>query len=77
MVILNKSIIPIAILNFLPSFYAFIGLMMVIKAFTERRKVMLSWFMVMMNHFWIAIAIGINDSVKLSTLSMYLFGVIL
>jgi formate hydrogenlyase subunit 3/multisubunit Na+/H+ antiporter MnhD subunit len=33
--------------------------------------------MVMMNHFWIAIAIGINDSVKLSTLSMYLFGVIL
>ena len=76
MVILNKSKIPVAILNFLPSFYAFIGLMMVIKAFTERRKVILSWFMVMMNHFWIAIAIGINDSVKLSTLSMYLFGVI-
>jgi len=75
--IIKKSNIPITILNFLPGFYAFIGLLMVIKAFTERRKVILSWFMVMMNHFWIAIAIGINDSVKISTLSMYLLGVIL
>lgn len=76
-IISNKSIVPPLFLKYLPSFYAFIGLMMVIKAFTERRKVVLSWFMIMMNHFWIAIAIGINDSVKLSTLSMYLFGVIL
>jgi NADH:ubiquinone oxidoreductase subunit 4 (subunit M) len=76
LIITNKKLIPPVFLNYLPSFYAFIGLMMVIKAFTERRKVILSWFMVMMNHFWIAIAIGINDSVKWTTFSMYLIGVV-
>lgn len=61
----------------LPGFYAFVGLIMVIKAFTERRNVIMSWFMVMMNHFWIALAIGINADIRLSTISMYLIGVII
>jgi NADH-quinone oxidoreductase subunit L len=70
-----KSSIPPFFENYLPGFYAFIGLLMVVKAFTERRNVLMSWFMVMMNHFWIALAISINDSIHYSTMAMYLSGV--
>ena len=71
-----KSSIPPFFENYLPGFYAFIGLLMVVKAFTERRNVLMSWFMVMMNHFWIALAISINDSIHYSTMAMYLSGVV-
>ncbi len=71
-----KSAIPKFLENYLPGFFAFIGLLMVIKAFTERRNVQLSWFMVMMNHFWIALAISINTEIHYSTMAMYLSGVI-
>jgi len=71
-----KSMIPVFLENYLPGFFAFIGLLMVIKAFTERRNVQLSWFMVMMNHFWIALAISINSEIHFSTIAMYLSGVI-
>lgn len=64
-------------INFLSGFYSFVGLIMVIKAFTEKRNVIISWFMVMMNHFWIALSIAINAEIRYSTLSMYLIGVIL
>ena len=63
--------------EYLPGFYAFVGLLMVIKAFTEKRNVIISWFMVMMNHFWIALSIAINVDIRYSTLSMYLIGVII
>lgn len=72
-----KDSIPHFWKNYLPGFYAFVGLMMVIKAFTERRNVVMSWFMVMMNHFWIALAISINVHIHYSTLAMYLLGVII
>jgi NADH:ubiquinone oxidoreductase subunit 5 (subunit L)/multisubunit Na+/H+ antiporter MnhA subunit len=75
--LLFKSSIPSFLQNYLPGFYAFVGLLMVIKAFTERRKVVMSWFMVMMNHFWIALAISINVHIHYSTLAMYLVGVII
>ena len=71
-----KTSIPTFLQNYLPGFYAFVGLLMVIKAFTERRKVVMSWFMVMMNHFWIALAISINVHIHYSTLAMYLVGVV-
>ncbi len=73
---LKDSLSPFGI-NFISGLYAFVGLIMVIKAFTERRNVIMSWFMVMMNHFWIALAIGINADIRLSTISMYLIGVII
>jgi NADH-quinone oxidoreductase subunit L len=75
--LLFKSSIPSFLQNYLPGFYAFVGLLMVIKAFTERRKVVMSWFMVMMNHFWIALAISINVHIHYSTLAMYLVGVVI
>ena len=74
--VITKVSIPPFLVNYVPGFFAFIGLLMVIKAFTERRNVQLSWFMVMMNHFWIALAISINTEIHLSTLAMYLSGVI-
>jgi NADH-quinone oxidoreductase subunit L len=71
-----KDTLPPFSKNYLPGFYAFVGLIMVIRAFTERRNVVMSWFMVMMNHFWIALAISINVHIHYSTLAMYLIGVI-
>lgn len=48
-------------LNYLPLIYGFLGLLMVIKAFTERASVRLSWSLIITNHLSIALAISFNE----------------
>lgn len=72
----NQEYIAPKILHFLPIFFSFIGLIMVIKSFTERRKVEQSWMLVIMNHFWIALAISFNEHFDLSHIVLYLSGIV-
>jgi NADH-quinone oxidoreductase subunit L len=72
----TKASIPEDIHRYLPSFFAIIGLMMVLKAFSERKNVLMSWLLVMMNHFWIALAVSFNESFKYSQVHFYLSGVV-
>jgi NADH-quinone oxidoreductase subunit L len=60
----------------LPLIYAFIGLLMVIKAFTERASVRLSWSLIITNHFGIALAISFNEHFDALHHFWYLGGVI-
>jgi NADH:ubiquinone oxidoreductase subunit 5 (subunit L)/multisubunit Na+/H+ antiporter MnhA subunit len=60
----------------LPGVFAFIGLMFTLKSFTERENVKLSWILIIMNHFWIALAISFNERFDLSQIGLYLSGVI-
>lgn len=67
--------IPKNLLTFLPGVFAFIGLLLVFKAFTERKSARMSWLMVVINHFWIALAVMYNSHFDFSHVLIYLSGI--
>lgn len=71
-----KLHLPYQLTNMLPEFFAFIGLVFVFKSFSERRSPFLAWILIVMNHFWIALAIVFNDKVSVSEITYYLAGII-
>jgi len=72
-----KTDIPSEITQYIPEIFALIGLILVIKAFTERRSVRLSFALVLLNHLWVAMAISFNDNVNWEHIIIYLSGVLL
>jgi NADH:ubiquinone oxidoreductase subunit 2 (subunit N) len=68
--------IPEYIHHYLPVFFSFIGLIMVLKSFTERKKSRMSWVLVMLNHFWMALAISFNEHFTYLHIVLYLSGII-
>ena len=72
-----KADIPSEIAQYIPEIFALIGLILVIKAFTERRSVRLSFALVLLNHLWVAMAISFNDNVNWEHIIIYLSGVLL
>ena len=73
---LNQEFISPGIVEYLPVFFAFIGLSCVFKAFTERNSVRLSWSLVILNHCFIALAISFNEHFDNIHHLWYLSGVI-
>lgn len=59
-----------------PLIFALIGLIMVMKAFVERKSLRLSWFLILMNHFWIALAVAFNEEFDIFEGVMYLSGIV-
>jgi NADH-quinone oxidoreductase subunit L len=72
----NPDLLPARLRPFLPLLFGLIGLLMVIKAFTERASVRLSWSLIIMNHFCIALAISFNQHFDFSHHIWYLSGVV-
>lgn len=72
----NPSFISEKWRYYLPLIYGFLGLLMVIKAFTERNSVRLSWSLIITNHLGIALAISFNEHFDVSHHIWYLSGVI-
>ncbi len=68
---------PESIISILPEIFAFIGLVFVFKSFSERKSPFLAWILIVMNHFWIALAIVFNDKVSVFEIVYYLAGVVL
>ncbi len=64
------------IYHVLPTVFAFIGLIMVLKSFSERRNVLMSWTLIIMNHFWITLAISFNEHYEYNENILYLSGVV-
>jgi NADH-quinone oxidoreductase subunit L len=71
------SAIPESLHYTLAGSFAFIGLMFSLKSFTERKNVKLSWLLVIMNHFWIALAISFNEDFNMVHTGWYLSGVLI
>jgi NADH:ubiquinone oxidoreductase subunit 4 (subunit M) len=59
----------------LPLIFSLIGFVMVLKAFSEKQNAMLSWMLVIMNHFWVAMAISFNERFTFSHVHWYLSGI--
>src|ERR1017187_9564716 len=58
----TKPVMPSEIHEYLPTFFSFVGLIMVFKAFTERKSIVLAWMLIIMNHFWIVLAVSFNEN---------------
>lgn len=71
----HKEMIPPIILSYLPIFFAFTGLTMVLQSFAEKKSIIHTWLLIVMSHFWIAMAIGYNDIFDLSQIYLYLSGI--
>lgn len=62
--------------HYLSIVFAAIGLMLVVKSFTKRKRVLVSWLLIVFNHFWIALAVSYNESYAISQNFLYLSGVV-
>jgi NADH-quinone oxidoreductase subunit L len=74
---LYQESIPLQLKGYLPAFFAFMGMVMVFKSFSERKSPFIAWMMIIMNHFWIALAISFNEKVAISEILIYLSGIVL
>jgi NADH:ubiquinone oxidoreductase subunit 5 (subunit L)/multisubunit Na+/H+ antiporter MnhA subunit len=71
-----KEKVPSELTSLLPEIFAGIGLVFVFKSFSERKSPFLAWILIVMNHFWIALAIVFNEHVTVSEITFYLAGII-
>lgn len=74
-VVYNEELIPDNIEHYLPYVFSIIALVMVLKAFTERRYARMSWLLIVMTHFWIALAVAFNEHFRFEQVHIYLSGV--
>jgi NADH-quinone oxidoreductase subunit L len=71
----NRTILPPIILHALPIVFSLAGLMMVLKSYTEKKDVWMSWIFIIANHFWIALALAFNEKFSYYELLLYLSGI--
>ena len=64
------------VLEYLPILFSFIGFVLVLRAFGERKYPRLAWLLIIMNHFWIVLAILFNEAFAWEQVVIYLSGVI-
>lgn len=73
----NREWISPQVQEVLPLLFSMIGLLMVLKSFAERKHARLSWLLIIMNHFWVALAISFNESFTFDQVHIYLSGIAL
>ena len=69
--------LPEVIVGLLPELFALIGLFLVFRAYAGRRNVFVVWTLLVMNHFWIVLAISFNDALTIYEIIFHLAGVVL
>lgn len=76
-VIGTETHLPNVISYAIPEIFGGIGFILVLKAFTERKYPKIAWGLIVISHFWIAIAVGFNETFSLEDTYFYLSGVVL
>lgn len=59
---------------YFPFLFAFLGLMLVLKAFVERRRIVYAWTYVFLNQMFIALAISFNERFEFTHTLLYISG---
>lgn len=75
--ILFNEDVPFDLTRIISPILAFLGFVMVVKAFTERKSAITSWTMVTLNHFFVAGAVLVMEHFDWEHLVIYLSGVLL
>lgn len=73
---MNQAMLPEKVVSALPYLYSILGLVMVLKSFTKRQHARMAWVLVIVNHFYVALAISFNESFSYREVYLYLSGVI-
>ena len=73
--LVNGHLLTENIKHYMPILFSFIGVVMVFKSFTERKNVKMAWLYIIMNHFWISLAISFNELYKFDEALLYLSGI--
>ena len=73
---INEAEVPAGIYNLLPEFFSVLGVITVLKAFTERQHARLAWLLAVLNHFFIVLAISFNEHFGREEIVIYLSGVV-
>ena len=68
--------LPAFLSAILPELFAFIGLLLVFRAYAGRKYVYVVWSLLILNHLWVLLAISFNDALSLKEIIFYLAGVI-
>lgn len=71
----HKAMVPGNIQQVFTISFAVIALVMVLKSFAERKDAYLSWTLVNMSHFWVALAVSFNEQFRFDHIHLYLSGV--
>ncbi|HMP28306.1 MAG TPA: proton-conducting transporter membrane subunit [Saprospiraceae bacterium] len=69
--------IPNFLVEIMPEAFVLIGLLLVFRAYSGRRYVFVVWTLLIMNHFWVVLAISFNEELALNEIIFYLSGVII
>jgi NADH-quinone oxidoreductase subunit L len=72
----SNTILPIKLYQKLPFVFGLIGVVMVLKSFTERKNVLASLILVAANHVMIALSVSFNENFNADHTVLYLSGVI-
>lgn len=68
--------LPAFIRGILPEIFAFIGLLLVFRAYAGRKNVFVVWTLLIMNHFWVILAISFNEALTWNEIIFHLAGVV-
>ena len=71
-----NEVLPKHLIEIIPNIAAFIGLLFVLKSFSERKSPFMAWVLIVLNHFWITLAILFNEKVDLYEIELYITGII-
>jgi NADH-quinone oxidoreductase subunit L len=71
----HRDLISSEVQHYLPIVFSVIGLVCVLKSFSERKLARMSWTLVIMNHFWVALAISFNENFTFNDVHLYLSGI--
>ncbi len=70
-----SSAFPVFLQDAMPELYAFIGLVLVFRAYAARKSVLVPWILLIFNHLWVVLAISLNSHLSTSEVIFYLLGV--
>ncbi|HMT54120.1 MAG TPA: proton-conducting transporter membrane subunit [Saprospiraceae bacterium] len=73
---LTRYSLPPFLVEKLPEIFALIGLMLVFRAYSGRWNVFVVWTLLLMNHFWVVLAISFNEHLTFYEIFFHLAGVI-
>ncbi|TDL99920.1 MAG: hypothetical protein C4K58_01355 [Flavobacteriaceae bacterium] len=63
--------------KWLPNLFSFLGLLLVLRAFGEKKSPKLAFLLLMFGHLWMTLAIGFNETFSNQEILIYLSGILL
>ncbi|MDP2387630.1 MAG: proton-conducting transporter membrane subunit [Bacteroidota bacterium] len=71
-----RNYFPDFIMHQAPLIFVITGHAMVIKSYTEKESVFISWILIIMNHLWITLAVSFNEIISMEQITIYLSGIV-